>query len=120
MKFKLDENLPRAAVSLLRASGHDALSVHDQQLAGALDPQLADVCRAERRCLITVDRGFADLRRFPLVSGWSVVVLRSKGAGRGSVRALIEKLLRVIEVVSPEDSLWIVSETGIRVRKLGE
>ena len=120
MKFKLDENLPRAAVKLLRASGHDALSVHDQQLVGTPDTQLAAVCRAEGRCLVTLDMGFADLRSFPLVSGWSAVVLRSKGTGRGSITALIKNLLQAIEVVSPGDSLWIVSESGIRIRKLGE
>jgi uncharacterized protein DUF5615 len=36
MKFKIDENLPIEAAALLREAGHDALTVHDQNLRGAL------------------------------------------------------------------------------------
>jgi predicted nuclease of predicted toxin-antitoxin system len=49
MKFKIDENLPLEAAALLREAGHDALTVHDQNLRGALDPKLRAVCIAEGR-----------------------------------------------------------------------
>lgn len=34
VQFKLDENLPDEAADLLRAAGHDALTVLDQHLGG--------------------------------------------------------------------------------------
>lgn len=34
--FKIDENLPHAVKDLLVAGGHDALTVADQSLAGAV------------------------------------------------------------------------------------
>ena len=37
MRFKLDENLPVEFASLLRRSGHDAVTVLDQGLGGARD-----------------------------------------------------------------------------------
>jgi hypothetical protein len=37
MKFKVDENLPVEAAVLLREAGHDAATVHDQNLRGALE-----------------------------------------------------------------------------------
>ena len=50
MKFKLDENLPVAAKSLLNEHGHDALSVHDEHLVGRSDEVIFEVARAEAGC----------------------------------------------------------------------
>src|SRR5258708_1039582 len=36
-----------AVGDLLRQSGHDAMTVDDQRLAGSLDPAIAAVCRCE-------------------------------------------------------------------------
>jgi Domain of unknown function (DUF5615) len=39
MRFKIDENLPIEVAELLRAAGHDALTVLDQNLgAGPIAP----------------------------------------------------------------------------------
>ena len=55
MRFKPDENLPGDFASLLRRSGHDAVTVLDQGLGGARDPELASVCSEEGRVLVTFD-----------------------------------------------------------------
>ena len=36
MKFKIDENLPTEAADLLRSAGHDAVTVGEQRLGGAV------------------------------------------------------------------------------------
>jgi len=41
MTFKVDENLPTEVADLLNAAGHDALTVRDQGVSGAHDPDLA-------------------------------------------------------------------------------
>ena len=47
MKFKVDENLPIEAATVLRDAGHDALTVHDQNLPGEHDPRsLKDTARS--------------------------------------------------------------------------
>ena len=55
MKFKLDENLSRHAADLIRAAGHDAVTVASQGLRGTLDETLFEVCRHEGRALVTLD-----------------------------------------------------------------
>jgi len=47
MQFKIDENLPIEAADALRASGHDALTIHDQHLVG--DPTGASLPFAGRK-----------------------------------------------------------------------
>jgi predicted nuclease of predicted toxin-antitoxin system len=59
MRFKLDENLDRRAAKILQERGHDVKTVPEQALGGAEDPRIADVCRLERRCLITLDLDFS-------------------------------------------------------------
>ena len=60
MRFKLDQNLPVDAASLLAGAGHDAMTVYQQQLYGAPDPQIVEVCKQESRALITAD--LSDIR----------------------------------------------------------
>ncbi len=55
MKFKVDQNLPTEFAPILRQAGHDALTVFDQELGGAPDPQIVAVCQREGRMLITAD-----------------------------------------------------------------
>ena len=57
VRFKLDENLPDELRQLLQGAGWDSLTVVEQQLGGAQDPQLAQVCREEERIFVTFDRG---------------------------------------------------------------
>ena len=64
MKFKIDENLPVEAATVLQEAGHDTLTVHDQGLRGAFDPKVREVCLAEGRILVTFDLDFSDLRTY--------------------------------------------------------
>ena len=41
MSFKVDENLPVEVAEILREGGYDAVSVLDQELGGAEDPDIA-------------------------------------------------------------------------------
>jgi predicted nuclease of predicted toxin-antitoxin system len=51
--FKIDENLPAEAGEVLRDAGHDAVSVLDQRLGGRADADIAAVCKAESRALVS-------------------------------------------------------------------
>jgi predicted nuclease of predicted toxin-antitoxin system len=65
VKFKLDENIGRRGLELLKASGHDVMTVRDQGLGGVTDEKLFEVCVAEGRALITLDRDFGQVTRSP-------------------------------------------------------
>jgi predicted nuclease of predicted toxin-antitoxin system len=117
VRIKVDENIGRAAVKLLRDRGHDALTVRDQGLGGSADDEGFQACANEGRTLITLDRGFAHAVRFPPEQGAGIVVLEL--GGRASVRLLHERLREFLAVATerPVDSeLWIVEPGRVRVR----
>jgi len=82
MRFKIDENLPFEVATLLCEASHDASTVFGQQLSGSGDPNVAAVCRAERRALVTLDTDFADIRTYPPAQYAGLVVLRLRRQGQ--------------------------------------
>ena len=65
MRVKLDENLPLQLKGLFTESAHDTATVLDEGLGGATDAEVARVCIAEERALVTQDLDFADIRAYP-------------------------------------------------------
>lgn len=116
-QFKIDENLPRAVKQLLVSRGHDAMTVADQDLVGAVDDVLGDVCRTEGRVLLTLDRGFGDPRRHAPEGGPGIIILRPSSQDATAVLDLLGRLLPLLADGSPKSALWIVEEDRVRVRR---
>ena len=112
MRIKLDENIGRPGAHLLRSFGHDVSTVHDQRLSGCSDDHLFDVCIAGARTLITLDRDFGHVPRFPPQRSAGIVVLELGGSG--SQQALLDLAVAATRPVSRE--LWIVEPGRVRVR----
>ena len=104
-------------MDLLRAAGHDALSVFDQFLAGRPDGRIALVCKQEDRALITLDTDFSDIRTYPPADYPGLLVSRLT---RQSVPEVTRVLRRRLGVLKPNDchgQLWIVERDRIGARK---
>ena len=117
MKFKLDENLPLSAAKIFNQAGHDAVSVNDQELSGATDETVAQICREEERILVTLDLDFADIRVYPPDKYSGLVVLRLQRQDAHAVMAVCQRLLPIFEQELIEGRLWIVDERRLRIRE---
>jgi predicted nuclease of predicted toxin-antitoxin system len=85
----VDENLPVEAVHLLRTAGHDALSIHDQQMVGSIDPRVASICQSEKRALLILDLDFSDIRAYPPGDYDGIIVLRPRNQAKPTVLWLL-------------------------------
>ena len=116
MNLKLDENIGQSGATLLRQDGHDVRTVREQGLAGAADEVVFHACVSEHRTLITLDRDFAQVPRFPPGQSAGIVVLELGGAG--SLRLLHDRLRDFLALAarrSSEGELWIVEPGRVRV-----
>jgi predicted nuclease of predicted toxin-antitoxin system len=119
VRFKLDENIDVRAEAALSGAGHDVATVAGQDLGGATDPVIAGTVGAESRILVTLDRGFADLRAYPPRSHPGIVVLRLRRQGLASVAAALELLAAYEGLEEIGGCIVIVSDAGVRVRRAG-
>jgi predicted nuclease of predicted toxin-antitoxin system len=76
VKIKLDENLPATTGSIFAEAGHDVDTVADEGLAGSDDPTVSRVASEAARLVITLDRGFGDIQRYPPGTHAGILVLR--------------------------------------------
>ncbi|MBI4603738.1 MAG: DUF5615 family PIN-like protein [Planctomycetes bacterium] len=116
MRFKTDENVHPEAAAFLRSAGHDAITVWDQGLKGCADPTVADACRGENRILVSLDKGFGDIRLCPPNAYSGLIILRLEKQDRKAVLRAIERLVPLLTKEPLVGRLWIVDEWSLRVR----
>lgn len=116
MKFKTDENLPAEVVDLLRREGHDAMSAVDQQLGGHPDTELAAVCQAEHRVMITLDLDFSDIRSYPPEDYFGIIILRPSVQTVAAILRLTSQAMALLVSESPIGRLWVVEDHQVRIR----
>lgn len=116
MKIKVDENIGRSGVNLLRQAGHDVMTVPEEGLSGSADEMVWRACVAERRTLVTLDRDFGQVPRFPPRQSAGIVVLE---LGAPATLPLLHSRLREfmsLAAMRPvEGELWIVEPGRVRV-----
>lgn len=116
MQFRIDENLPSEVADALRAAGQDAMTVPDQNLSGANDPSIADVCQRERRALVTMDLDFANIYAYPPADYPGIIVLRFAKQDTPYLLQQFSIVLAALEIEPLDGCLWIVEEGRIRIR----
>ena len=115
MKIKLDENLGERGANLFRAVGHDVATVPTENLQGASDRQLIEVCRAEQRCLITLDLDFSNPMVFWPRDYAGIAVLRlPPKATDPDLWDACDLLIKGLQQASIIGRLWIVQRGQIR------
>ena len=87
MRILVDENIPNITVEGLRAMGHDVLDIRGSERQGIFDDQLWALAQAERRTLVTTDKGFST-HRDDRHSGLLVVRLRQPNEQRIHARVM--------------------------------
>lgn len=116
-RFKLDENLPRDAETLLHDAGHDVHTVLDEQLGGHPDPSVFAASQTEARILVSLDSDFADIRVYPPASHEGIWVLRPRMQSIDNTLSLLRAALLVLETESTQGRLWIIEPERVRIRE---
>ena len=72
--------------------------------------------QAEGRAILTLDKGIADIRKYPPGNYAGLILLRPRTNGRAAILAFVRRYLATLLQLPLSGHLYIVTETGIRVR----
>lgn len=117
MRIKVDEDLPAAAAELLTTACHDAVTVRDQGMGGWKDGALWTAVQSENRFLVTADKGFGDIRRYPPGAHAGILLLRPDEDGIDPVLELLRGVLASQDLDSLAHCVAVASPRGLRVRR---
>ncbi len=117
MKLKLDENLDARLALLLQGALHDAVTVRDQNMLGIEDQALYERCIIEGRILVSLDKDFSNVLRFPPEDTAGIVVLRGPDDLFPTMRILVRTLIQALTKDTPTGKLWIVEPGRIRIHE---
>jgi predicted nuclease of predicted toxin-antitoxin system len=118
MHIKIDEDLPQAVAQRLRQQGYSCSTVSEQGMGGWKDPRLWQAVQDHHQFLITADKGFGDIRKYPPGGHAGVLLLRPLEDG---IRPLLELIELVLSNVSNLESLQgllaVASPQGLRIKR---
>lgn len=117
MRIKLDENLHAELKAVFVAFGHDVDTVADEDLLGAEDPSVLGAASGEERLIVTLDRGFGDIRLYPPGSHAGVLVMRLDDHSFPSTKAAIERMVSNVDLENLAGCVAVYRSGSLRVRR---
>lgn len=117
MRFKLDENLSRHLVETIAEAGHEAETAAGEGLAGSTDGVLGAAAAEGGRVLLSLDIGFADLRRFPPGSHPGIVVFHPGGLGPVATNRLVSAFVHEEAIANLVGCTCVVEPGRIHIRR---
>jgi predicted nuclease of predicted toxin-antitoxin system len=116
MRVLVDENIPRMTVEGLRSLGHDVKDIRGASDQGAADADLWRLALAERRALVTTDKGFTEYRSTP---HYGILIVRLRQPNRQKIH---NSVMHVFERFSEEEwpnLLVVVRDTTMSTSRAG-
>jgi predicted nuclease of predicted toxin-antitoxin system len=114
MKFLLDENFPKAAISFLEGAGHDVFDFRGTGEEGIEDSKVFRKAQNLASVLLTTDRDFFHTIPHLFDSHCGVIVIALRQPNRRSILARLEWILSHVEdyqfnnrVFQLRDSTWL-------------
>jgi hypothetical protein len=89
----------------------------EQGLQGTPDNPLLSLIQSESRWLITADKGFADLRRYPPGSHCSMILLRVSEQSRRAYMELAGLMLDRVDLDGLGGAVVVATGRSVRIRR---
>ena len=116
MRFLLDENISQTVTRNLRRSGFKAVHVLDAGLGGADDEHIFEFAHKKKLTIITHDKDFGNIIRFPVIRHYGVIILRLRNQKPAAVFLVLVNFLKNLNNHGQLKSrLVILSEEGGRI-----
>ena len=116
MRLLLDENVADSTAELCRDLGYDVSEVKREGLEGEDDESLLGLAVSQQRVVLSFDKDFGNLIRFPLAAHLGVIVIDLRDQRPARVNERLREVLPDLANVDLSQKLIIVRDGDIRVR----
>lgn len=113
MRFLLDENVSETISQKLYGAGFSVIHVSEVGLESVDDEKIISFARKKRFVIVTHDKDFGNLIRFPLQNHYGVILLRFRNQKPNNVFPYLFKFLK--ESKDLKSRLVILREDGFRI-----
>ncbi len=115
MKFIVDENVSRFVIQSLANAGYDVVSVHDVGLKSAADEAIIRFGIEKGRVIITHDRDFGSLLRYPTRKNSGVILIRLRRPSPQNVWKAIKRALDSLSETRIRGRVVVIEDARIRI-----
>ena len=116
MRFLADENIFPNVITHLRNLGHDVKGIQESSLLQTLDDKIIDIATKEERTIITFDKHFGDILRYPPQNLPGIILLRIHPPLLDDIFKAFENLFENYHAGSFKGRLIVLSKSGYRIR----
>lgn len=114
---KLDENLGRTHVEILRNAGYEVDRVFDEGLSGAADAKVWEHVCSLGRFLVTLDLDFSDVRHYPPSTHAGILLIRARSRSRTAVAGVLSRVIAERALDDLRGCLAVADESFTRIRR---
>ncbi len=116
-KIKVDEDLPMDVAKKLKERSYGTYNVVGEKMGGWKDPQLWNALQKEGMFLITADKEFGNILKYPPGTHNGVLLLRPDEDGIKPILELLDKVLASISLKDMSGMLIVATPKRIRIRR---
>lgn len=118
LKILIDEDMPRPTADLLRSLGIDACDVREIGLKGEPDRKIFEYAQKEKMIIISRDKEFGNIRKYPLESHCGIIVVRLPYTFvRHQILSTVKKFFIRVEKADLPNNLTILEVEKYRIKK---
>lgn len=119
MKILVDENFPRSTTKSLIKAGYDARDMRDYGMRGSSDDEVFRFAQDEGLIILTRDKGFGNIWRFPLGQHYGIIIVRFPN--EMSIERVNSSVITNLHTLSTTDiqgNVVVIELEKIRIRKV--
>ena len=116
MRFLTDENIFPQVVTFLRKSGHDVKDIQESGLYQITDDKIVEIATQEERTIITFDKHFGDILRYPPYNLTGILLIRIHPPLLEDIFSALRNLFKNYHADSFQGRLVVLSKLGYRIR----
>jgi predicted nuclease of predicted toxin-antitoxin system len=116
LKFLADENIFPNVITFLRKLGHEFKGIQEYDLTHATDENIIDIATKEKRTILTFDKHFGDILRYPPQNSAGIILIRIHPPLLDDIYYSLNNLFDKYHSRSFEGRLIILSKSGYRIR----